>query len=35
MFLVLTLAGEAIAVAHASANRWTGFTFYTFFLLCS
>jgi len=29
--LVLTLAEEAIAVAHASANRWTGSTFYAFF----
>jgi len=31
--LVLKLTGEAIVVAQASANRWTGSTFYAFFLL--
>jgi len=29
--LVLTLEEEAITVAHALANRWTGSTFYAFF----
>lgn len=33
--LVLILAEEAIEVAHTSANRWTGSTFYVFMFIFS